>query len=87
MNQQISSKIRPNKGSAIQEFRSRPWAATLILVGGLVLLALGIAVSVSFGAADIKLSVVWVPCFTLIRRSWIIRLLENYDYPVYLAGP
>ncbi|MNT55345.1 Iron-uptake system permease protein FeuB [compost metagenome] len=33
------------------------------MVGGLIALAFGIAVSVSFGAADIKLSVVWTAVF------------------------
>ncbi|OMD89510.1 ferrichrome ABC transporter permease [Paenibacillus odorifer] len=86
MNQQISSKISPNKGSAIQEFRSRPWAATLILVGGLVLLALGIAVSVSFGAADIKLSVVWAAVFHFNPEIMDHQIIRELRLPRVLGG-
>ncbi|TYP74112.1 FecCD family ABC transporter permease [Paenibacillus methanolicus] len=47
--------------AAVQEprMRSRPLAATLILAGGLAALAIGIALSVSFGAADIRFAAVW----------------------------
>lgn len=63
MNQQAAAGNAPIQGTEPVKLRSRPWAATLILVGGLVALALGIAVSVSFGAADIELSVVWSAVF------------------------
>lgn len=63
MNQEATTRIGYNRGTEREKFRSRPWAATLILVGGVALLLLGIAVSVSFGAADIRLSVVWTAVF------------------------
>ncbi|MBB3111387.1 iron complex transport system permease protein [Paenibacillus phyllosphaerae] len=42
---------------------SRPWTAMMILIGGIAALVLSIAISVSFGAADIKLSMVWEAIF------------------------
>ncbi|MGM1045668.1 MAG: FecCD family ABC transporter permease [Bacillota bacterium] len=45
------------------KLRSRPIAATIIMIGGIVVLLFSIALSISFGAADIKLSVVWDSVF------------------------
>ncbi|SDX70678.1 iron ABC transporter permease [Paenibacillus sp. CF384] len=42
---------------------ARPWTATFIMIGGLIGLALSIALSVSFGAADIKFAEVWGAIF------------------------
>lgn len=63
MNQQATASKGQVRAAEPVKFRSRPWAATLILIGGLIALVFGIAVSVSFGAADIKLSVVWTAVF------------------------
>lgn len=79
MNQQVTAGNPLLQGTEPVKFRSRPWAATLILVGGLVALAFVIAVSVSFGAADIKLSVVWSAVFHFnpdITDHQIIRELR-----------
>lgn len=43
--------------------RSRPLAASLILIGGVILLAFAIGLSISVGAADIRLSTVWEALF------------------------
>ncbi|OAH57669.1 ferrichrome ABC transporter permease [Domibacillus aminovorans] len=45
------------------QLRSRPLAATIIMTGGIAALIFSIALSISFGAADIKLSVVWESVF------------------------
>lgn len=45
------------------KLRSRPLAATFIIFGGIIALLLGITLSVSLGAADIKLSSVWEAMF------------------------
>ncbi|UQZ32478.1 ferrichrome ABC transporter permease [Paenibacillus sp. PK3_47] len=79
MNQQATAGNPLLQGTEPVKLRSRPWAATLILVGGLIALALGIAVSVSFGAAEIKLSVVWTAVFHFnpdITDHQIIRELR-----------
>ena len=43
--------------------RSRPLVATFIMAGGIVALLFSIALSISFGAADIRMSVVWEAIF------------------------
>lgn len=79
----MSSKASPanhNTDSPTAKIHTRPWAATLILTGGILLLALGMALSISFGAADIKLGVVWQAIFnfnpdlTPHQIIWEIRL-------------
>ncbi|PQP80466.1 ferrichrome ABC transporter permease [Paenibacillus sp. PCH8] len=79
----MSSKASPahqDTNSPTAKIHTRPWAATLILTGGLLLLALGMALSISFGAADIKLGVVWKAIFdfnpdlTPHQIIWEIRL-------------
>ncbi|QKS60018.1 iron ABC transporter permease [Paenibacillus barcinonensis] len=69
-----------NTESTTAKIHTRPWAATLILTGGILLLALGMALSISFGAADIQLGVVWKAVFnfnpdlTPHQIIWEIRL-------------
>ncbi len=68
------------------KLRSRPWAATLILIGGLIALVLGIAVSVSFGAADIKLSVVWSAIFQFNPDITDHQIIRELRLPRVLGG-
>jgi iron complex transport system permease protein len=62
------------------KLKTRPWMATLILVGGLITLAFGMAISISFGAASIELHVVWEALFrfnpdiTAHQIIWELRL-------------
>ncbi|GGH44423.1 FecCD family ABC transporter permease [Paenibacillus silvae] len=69
-----------NTESPTAKIHTRPWAATLILTGGILLLLLGMALSISFGAADIQLGVVWKAVFnfnpdlTPHQIIWEIRL-------------
>jgi iron complex transport system permease protein len=46
-----------------QKLKSRPWAATIIIFGGIAALIFGLGLSVSFGAADIKFAIVWEAIF------------------------
>jgi iron complex transport system permease protein len=79
MSSKVSSENQPTE-SPTAKIHTRPWAATLILTGGVLLLALGMALSISFGAADIKLGVVWQAIFnfnpdlTPHQIIWEIRL-------------
>lgn len=62
------SKIKMNLKQQDEDVKSvslssRPWAATIILVGGVIALLLSIGFSVSFGAADIKFIAVWEAVF------------------------
>lgn len=53
-----------SKGSMSKpKLRSRPLIATLIIFGGIISLCFGITLSVSLGAADIKLTSVWEAVF------------------------
>ncbi|WP_410770016.1 FecCD family ABC transporter permease [Fontibacillus sp. BL9] len=49
--------------STKSHYRSRPIAATLIIFGGVILLVFAIGLSISVGAADIKLATVWNALF------------------------
>jgi len=68
------------------KFRSRPWAATLILVGGIAALAFGMALSVSFGAADIKLAIVWEAIFNFNPDLTQHQIIQELRLPRVLGG-
>ncbi len=63
--------------AAAVRYRSRPWAGTFILTGGLAALALGIGISVSFGAA---VSVAGSIGFVGLIVSHLTRKLVGVDY-------
>ncbi|UQZ37062.1 ferrichrome ABC transporter permease [Paenibacillus sp. PK3_47] len=66
--------------------KSRPAAAVIILVAGLAAIVFGIALSVSVGAADVRLGTVWEAVFRFnpdIQQHQIIRELR---IPRALAG-
>ncbi|MRN53478.1 FecCD family ABC transporter permease [Paenibacillus monticola] len=86
MNQQVTTRVGVNRKADKEKFRSRPWAATLILVGGLILLALGMAVSVSFGAADIKWSVVWAAIIHFNPELTDHQIIRELRLPRVLGG-
>lgn len=61
------------------KLRSRPIAATIIMIGGVVVLLFSMAVSISFGAADVPFSVIWDAIFHFnpdINDHQIIRDLR-----------
>ncbi|WP_127581548.1 FecCD family ABC transporter permease [Paenibacillus koleovorans] len=72
--------------SAVVPFRSRPWAATCILIGGLAALVIGIGVSVSFGAADISPFVVWESIFSFNPYSNEHQIIRELRLPRVLGG-
>ncbi|MWV42723.1 iron chelate uptake ABC transporter family permease subunit [Paenibacillus sp. HJL G12] len=65
---------------------SRPWAATLILVGGMIALIFGIALSVSFGAADIKFMTVWSAVFHYNPDLTQHQIIQELRLPRVLGG-
>ncbi|WP_256757423.1 iron ABC transporter permease [Cohnella sp. WQ 127256] len=85
MNQHASSIPQETSVKAVK-FRSRPWVATLILTGGLVALVFGIALSVSFGAADIKFSVVWEAVFSFNPDVTQHQIIQELRLPRVLGG-
>ncbi|WP_238650118.1 FecCD family ABC transporter permease [Paenibacillus piscarius] len=86
MNQQAVSGSGVDRKPEPLKLRSRPLAATLILIGGLIALALGLAVSVSFGAADIKLSVVWTAIFHFNPDITDHQIIRELRLPRVLGG-
>ncbi|MFE4711009.1 MULTISPECIES: iron ABC transporter permease [Paenibacillus] len=86
MSLQATGRIEATNEAEKQKIRSRPWAATLILIGGLIALALGIAISVSFGAADIKLSVVWQAIFHFNPNLTDHQIIQDLRLPRVLGG-
>ncbi|WP_458123314.1 FecCD family ABC transporter permease [Paenibacillus sp. Z3-2] len=85
----MSSKASPanhNPESPTAKIHTRPWAATLILTGGILLLALGMALSISFGAADIKLGVVWKAIFDFNPELTPHQIIWEIRLPRILGG-
>ncbi|WP_017687374.1 iron ABC transporter permease [Paenibacillus sp. PAMC 26794] len=85
----MSSQASPanhNPESPTAKIHTRPWAATLILTGGVLLLALGMALSISFGAADIKLSVVWKAIFDFNPELTPHQIIWEIRLPRILGG-
>ncbi|WP_432774851.1 iron ABC transporter permease [Brevibacillus gelatini] len=72
--------------SKAEQFRSRPWAATLILTGGVFALIFGMFLSVSFGAADIAFSVVWDAIFHFNPDITQHQIIQEIRLPRLLGG-
>ncbi|MZQ84869.1 iron chelate uptake ABC transporter family permease subunit [Paenibacillus sp. 5J-6] len=68
------------------KLRSRPLVASFIIFGGLAALLLGLAVSVSVGAADIKLSTVWEAVFNFNPKLTQHQIIQELRLPRALAG-
>ncbi|WP_339177895.1 iron ABC transporter permease [Paenibacillus sp. FSL R5-0701] len=81
-----ASPEKHNPDSPTAKIHTRPWAATLILTGGVLLLALGMALSISFGAADIKLSVVWKAIFDFNPELTPHQIIWEIRLPRILGG-
>lgn len=68
------------------KLRSRPLVASFIIFGGLAALLIGLAVSVSVGAADIKLSTVWEAVFHFNPKLTQHQIIQELRLPRALAG-
>jgi iron complex transport system permease protein len=68
------------------KLRSRPLVASFIIFGGLAALLLGLAVSVSVGAADIKLFTVWEAVFNFNPKLTQHQIIQELRLPRALAG-
>lgn len=64
---------------------SRPWAALLVLVGGLAAILFSIAVSISVGAADIGLATVWDALFDYDAQQTAHAVVRDLRLPRSLA--
>lgn len=88
MNQSIEKMNPGQKQQTLPalKFRSRPWAATLILTGGLAALVFMIGLSVSFGAANIRFSVVWESVFHFNPDLTHHQIIKELRLPRVLGG-
>lgn len=69
---------RPTAPAPVK-LHSRPWAAAVLIAGGLVSIVLGLVLSVSFGVADVRFGVVWEAVFHYnpdIQEHQIIHTLR-----------
>lgn len=81
----MSSRLQQAAEPAVP-MRSRPFFATVILFGGIALLVLGLALSISVGAADIKLSTVWEAVFQFNPDLTQHQIIQELRLPRALAG-
>ncbi|GAB6086937.1 FecCD family ABC transporter permease [Alkaliphilus crotonatoxidans] len=80
------TQSNPAMESSRPKLRTRPITATLVLVGGLTGLLLAIAVSVSLGAADIKLATVWEAIFRFNDAITEHLIIQELRLPRVLGG-
>ena len=66
--------------------KSRPLAAVAVIIGGLVVLAVGLALSISVGAADIHLSTVWQALFHFQSSQNAQRVVMDIRLPRALGA-
>ncbi|WP_309296671.1 iron ABC transporter permease [Paenibacillus sp. L3-i20] len=66
--------------------KSRPLAATIIMLGGIIALVFGIGLAVSFGAADIPFAVVWDAIFNFNPEINEHQIIQESRLPRVLAG-
>lgn len=78
------SIVKP--GHSHPSYRVRPVAATFILFGGICTLAFGLAVSISLGAADIKLATVWEAIIRFNPELTQHQIIQELRMPRALAG-
>ncbi|BBI32960.1 FecCD family ABC transporter permease [Cohnella abietis] len=83
---QIGNSVNGKAATKAVKLRTRPWAAVLILTLGIVALGLGIAVSISFGAANIKLSEVWAAIFQFNPDLTQHQIIQELRLPRVLGG-
>lgn len=68
------------------KLRSRPVTATIVLFAGLAVLLMGLALSISVGAADIQLSTVWEAVFRFNPDITQHQIIQELRLPRALAG-
>ncbi|WP_240763141.1 FecCD family ABC transporter permease [Paenibacillus thalictri] len=81
-----NDKAGPAGAAPAVRWRSRPWAATLILTGGLAALVLGMLLSVSLGAEDIRFATVWEAVFRFNRHLTQHQIIQELRLPRVLGG-
>lgn len=78
--------MEPIPASSEKKLHSRPFAVTLVLFGGFAALVLGIAASISFGAAEIGLLTVWEAVFRFNPDITAHQIIRELRLPRVLGG-
>jgi iron complex transport system permease protein len=68
------------------KLKTRPFAASFIFIAGCVMLVFGLALSISVGAADIKLFTVWEAVFRFNPDLTQHQIIQELRMPRALAG-
>ncbi|WP_126428551.1 FecCD family ABC transporter permease [Brevibacillus marinus] len=84
MNPQTGHVIQTD--SSMPKLRTRPVAASAILLGGLIAVVLGLAVSISVGAADIDLLTVWQAVFDFNPDVTQHQIIQELRLPRAVAA-
>lgn len=84
MNQQATANFKPNIED--EPRRSRPRIASFILIGGLAALAISMAVSISLGAANIRLTEVWEAIFRFNPDAVNQQIIRELRLPRVFAS-
>ncbi|MED1953895.1 iron ABC transporter permease [Brevibacillus centrosporus] len=85
----MAQQAQPLKEGVRKEeikFHSRPWAAAVILFGGIIALFFGMVLSISFGAADIQFSVIWDAIFHFNPDVTQHQIIQEVRLPRLLGG-
>lgn len=85
----MAQQTQPLKEGVRKEeikFHSRPWAAAVILFGGIIALFFGMVLSISFGAADIQFSVIWDAIFHFNPDVTQHQIIQEVRLPRLLGG-
>ncbi|WP_152393620.1 FecCD family ABC transporter permease [Paenibacillus guangzhouensis] len=82
----VSNKQKDSTDAATSQLRSRPAAASVIIIGGLVGLALAMALSVTFGAADISFDMVWKAVFAFNPDITQHQIIQELRLPRVIGG-
>lgn len=80
------SSIYNSETQGTDSIRTRPLVASFIMFGGVIALILGIALSVSFGAADIEFTTVWQAIFNFDPNLTNHQIIQELRLPRILGG-
>lgn len=83
---EASARSVEQQDESVKEIKSRPLIASIILVAGTILLALSMAVSISFGAADISLKTVWQAVFQFDGSITHHNVIQELRMPRAIGG-
>ncbi|MFD0672924.1 FecCD family ABC transporter permease [Cohnella sp. GCM10027633] len=87
MSRKRSTSVDPSLvADARSKIYARPLTGTFVLVAGIILLALGAAICVSYGAADIKVATVWEAIFRFNPDLTQHQIIQELRLPRVLGG-